>query len=172
MAWAFFIMIIIAIYTTNLAAFLSQKNKIYNISSINDCLAQNYLTCFQNSYALESLSKELYPNLRYNNSYTHDALHLMIHDLREGKCDAVLISKYHWNSNPAFWGECDVTLIGNFVLQFKVAIPVSDTISKAITYWIGKKKDQNEFVNILRKHQPDHTCDNFVVSDVIKESKK
>jgi len=170
-AWAFFILIVVSTYTANLAAFLSQKREIYNISSINECLAKNCLICFTTSYTLESLTKELYPDLHYNNSYPKDNI-LLLNDLREGKCDAVMISKYQWNTYRSFLRKCDVTFIGNFVLQFKVAVPVSDTISKAITYWIGKSNDENGIANILKKYQPDQECHNSVAYDEIIETEQ
>lgn len=161
--WAFFILIIIAAYTANLAAFLSQEKTFFGLKTVENCVAKNCNMCSIDSTVLRTQMKQKYPSLRLTSKYNSPGL--MMADLKAGICDAAIVSEFDWQLNEDWSGDCENTFIGDLVLFFKIAFPVSLTISKTISYWIGKTEENGVFKNIVDQYKPSRQCQQFMELD-------
>lgn len=158
--WAFFVLIIIAAYTANLAAFLGQSKLVHKVVSVEDCIAQNCNLCYQESQIFSRL-KILYPSLeRYQDVFGEAANVPPL--LANGTCDIFVQSTYAWSVNKDFWGTCETMFLGNFIFDFKISWPVSDEIAAPISYWLGKKIGRGDVTKIIRSFTPTSPCANIL----------
>ena len=156
--WSFFVLIIIAAYTANLAAFLSQKKAIHEIISMDDCEAKDCNLCHESSKVLSTKIKKQYSSLE--NALDVDMNHIedIPQALSNGTCDVFLQSKQMWDFNKKYWGNCETMWLGDFVLSFKVAMPVSLAYSEAMSYYVGRSVESGEFDTALRRYEPNPRC--------------
>lgn len=161
LTWAFFVLIIVAAYTANLAAFLSEKKVIHKVVSVSDCIKKSCNLCYDNEVILDKL-KIIYPSLRRYQSISSnlfsDAL-AVPHLLANGTCDVYIQSKLEWDMNPNFWGDCETMFLGNFVFDFKVSWPVTSGIAAPISFWLGKSVGRGRFSEIIDEYKPMSHCD-------------
>lgn len=159
-SWAFFILIVLAAYTANLAAFLGKDKKIYKVKSVRDCIEINCLSCILDQQVLHSELERLYPQLRIDSSFQFPEE--LTTALEEGTCDIAIVSKFDYDLQPGYWGDCQITFLGNFLTVFKAMWPVSPAISIPISYWLSKTTDSGFFDKVIRDYQPPPLCDKAV----------
>ena len=167
LTWALFTLIIVTAYTANLAAFLSKKKQRFRIQNIEECIAQDCLVCAVRMGPLIAQAQRLYPTLRTNGEFaTPEDL---IDAVMDRTCDAALVSQLSWRVTERYWGDCDTSFVGNKVLFLRDGWPVSDDISIAMSYWIGKSQETEEFEKVARVYQPPQKCLESIESIQISE---
>jgi len=158
-SWSAFVLIVISVYTANLAAIFSATDKVYDIQNVEQCVAKHCTICAGQSNVLETEVKAKHPRLILNATYTD--LQIMLDDLSNGNCDALLPSDLKWSLSSNNWGDCGYVFLGNQKVSYKSVFPVSDTYAKALSYWIAKLGDDKRFRHYLQKYQGPQTCDVF-----------
>lgn len=154
-AWSFFILIIIASYTANLAAFLGNKKVFFEIKNVDDCMRKECVICYEQTDALDKTLSSTYPTLRRR---MYGNVTFMAEMLKLDECDAILMSKYDWDLNPHLWLECDQIFTGDSMLSFNVAWPVSLSILPSLSYWSSKALEVNGFERILNIYKAPPRC--------------
>jgi len=156
LTWSFFILIVIAAYTANLAAFLGREKVLFKFLDITGCMKADGLVCIENSNVLERSLETFYPTLRHN--IYGDPVATPDFEANP-TCDAVLMSEYAWDINPQIWGQCDNIFLGNSVISFIVAWPVTLSISEPLSYWMSKSIEEKGFDRIMELYTPPPRCD-------------
>lgn len=157
MTWAFFILIIVAAYTANLAAFLGENKILHKILSVSDCIDKNCNLCYLSPMTLMIL-EVLYPLLHRHQMVDNGPKEVPLL-LANGTCDIYIGSKDSWSFIEDFWGDCETMFLGDVVLDYKVSWPVSKRVSKPISYWLGKSLGRKSFFEIQEKYLPINRCD-------------
>lgn len=158
LTWAFFILITIAAYTANLAAFLSQAEITFKVTDIHDCVNKGCNLCSLRSPAVEKTLSSKFPSLILDANY--DNAKELNADLLSGKCDALVVSELYWSFNAGLDKDCATTFVGEFSFFFQVAWPVADQYAKALSYWLGTLEERGEFheLDIVQKYIPVNSC--------------
>lgn len=100
-----FIVITLAGYTATLTTFLSESSPSYAYTSLDDCIASNCLVCTKYSMQTSGLLDQIkyaYPGLT-NIDYSRSSRYDVVSAVRDGECDAALISDFSFYSNSALW---------------------------------------------------------------------
>ena len=155
LAWGFFLLIIIAAYTANLTAFLSDKPVIHRFESLDDCIEKNCNLCFTSSKVLERI-KIVYPSLRRHQQISGSNQVPLV--LANRTCDTFILSKNDWDFDENYWGNCETMFIGDFVAEFKVSWPISSALEGPISYWLAKSIGRGTFHEILENYRPVPRC--------------
>jgi len=159
LGWSFFIVIVLASYTANLAAFLTNAGVELEISSLDDCLNQNCKLC-ASAYTpvLEARITQAYPKFKYQSHDGHGTTLWTQADVstavKRGRCDAAIVSKYELGLNPSGWHHCQVVLLPQVITSQPVAWPISYKYSKTINYHILKMVEEGTIKEIVEQWQP------------------
>jgi len=167
LSWSFFILIIVAAYTANLAAFLGSQSFVFDMENIDDCLNQDCLMCHTTSSVLNSVVESMYPSLRRE---SYDNVSEALDAMKNGHCDALMLSEYNWNINKMVWRECETTFIGKPLFSFKVGWPISDSIAKSLSFFMSESLDNGEFTRVLDTYTPPQNCNLFTGLGEIRRS--
>lgn len=155
--WAFLIMVALASYTANLAAILSHTAKVHAYSNIEDCISKNCRVCYPSqSVVLKTRIEELYPKLH---NYKQMSYADMAEALKDGDCEAAMVSALDWSLNVDYWGDCDGEFVGNNVLSFNTGFPVSSDVNPAISHLALHDLHYQGFTETLRPYVPSQSCD-------------
>jgi len=155
LSWSLFVLVIIASYTANLAAFLGQEKVILEIKDLNDCLRKDCLVCYNRMKVLEDTLSSFYPALR---KQPVESVWALIDKLEEEECDAILMSEYQWDLTAQLWRECETIFTGQSVMTFNVAWPMSHFLSQSFSYWISKSLEEEGFERVLDEYRPTQKC--------------
>lgn len=156
LAWSFFILIIIAAYTANLAAFLATESFDFRIEDIDSCLRHDCLVCHTASSVLSASLERFYPTLRTHSNYTD--VSILVDDLANENCDVLLVSNFQWNLNSAWWKDCEVIRTNDIVIFFKVGFPVTLSIAQAMSFFISRSLDEGAFDRSFNAFAPPKWC--------------
>ena len=158
LSWAFFIMIIIAAYTANLAAFLSREQLLFNVRDIHDCVKKGCNMCSLADHTLEKTIMTKYPKLKLDAKYANPRE--LNTALFSGKCDAFLASEFDWSLYKEYFQDCKTTFTGEYAVFLQTGWPVADQYAKSMSYWLGKVTTIGDFerLDIVEKHRPIDTC--------------
>ena len=156
LTWALFILITVTAYTANLAAFLGENKPMFEIDSLNDCISKQCKMCSRRSVVLEQEMKETFPGSKIDINF--DSNLDLVKALADGTCDAAIISKFANKMDISSFGRCNTMFVGNTIKSFKVAWPVSISISEPITYWIGTGVEVGGFDAVVLRYTPPPVC--------------
>ena len=156
LTWALFILITVTAYTANLAAFLGQIKPLFQITSVNDCIAQSCKMCIEDNTVLKEKLLRKYPSLMLDSNFTSGED--VTEALAKGTCDAAIQSQFEIAVATNFVAKCKTKFIGNSILTFEVALPMSDLIAESFNYWIGFAVDEGIFDTIIRRYLPPPIC--------------
>jgi len=155
LTWSLFILIIIAAYTANLAAFLGKEKVLFEVKDINDCMRKNCLVCYPGSKVFEDALTSYFPALQKK---AVDNIRVALDKLEERECDAIMMSEYNWNLNSKLWRECEAIFTGQSVITFNVAWPMSPSISRGMSYWISRSLEHQGFERIVDVYRSPQKC--------------
>lgn len=171
--WAFFVIIVLAAYTANLAAFLSEKKEIIKVHSVEHCIEINCNLCHRSSKTVRTALKKKYPRLRNVQEFVRKELPEVPIALSNGTCDMYVESKYSWDLTEELWGsDCETMWIGDFELSFKVAWPVSTSHSEPIAFWLGQVLEGGGYDDAFEKNAPQQRCFQPITPTVANSSTK
>ena len=156
--WSFFVLITVAAYTANLAAYLAQKKLVHKIISMEDCIANNCNLCHELSEAIRQTLQKQYTSLRIFDEISVDEQIEVPQALTNGTCDVMAVSKHTWDFKEDFWGECETQWLGDFVLSFKVGWPVSLPLLAPMNYWLGRGLEAGALNVAFNKYSPLPRC--------------
>jgi len=156
LAWSFFILIIIAAYTANLAAFLGTDTFNFDVVDIDGCLRSDCLVCHTASRLLDESMQKSYPTLRRNGTY--DDPNTLITDLENGKCDTLLLSNFQWKLNADWWKNCEIIKTEEIVTFFKIGWPVVSNFAQTISFFISRSLDNDSFERAFDVYAPPEKC--------------
>lgn len=161
LTWSFFILITIAAYTANLAAFLGKEKVFFEYEDIEGCMKVDCLVCHEDQSALSSALDELYPFL---NRKPYADVTIPVTQVMESEgCDAILVSSnYQWKLNSVFWGECENIFVGDTAISFNVAWPVSMAVAQSLSYWVSKSIQEDGFRRKFELYTPPQRCESTV----------
>ena len=157
LSWGFFIVVTLAAYTANLAAFLTVNDATYKYESIDACIDADCKLCVYTSVSnvLSSQLATLYPAATFTPVSSRMRLVDMVAD---GRCDAALFGDYSFYEHPAYWKNCKVTFIGGLVASIPVGWPTRGDFATTISYWIIAAIEDGTWTSILDSYKPDYTC--------------
>lgn len=155
-SWALFILISVAAYTANLAAFMGDTKLFFPIQSVEDCMIKKCRICASASSVLASQLKKKFPLL--NLDLGLNTIADLVAALEDGTCQAAVVSEFDYHLNPAYWGNCETQFLGNFVTDFKVAWPVRLAVSETITYWMGETVESGLWDEVVHQYRPHSPC--------------
>jgi hypothetical protein len=148
LGFGFFVLVTVASYTANLAAFLvSETPPALRISSIHEAINMQYPVCLAGQ--IEEPVRKLYPNL---NVVLGPSSTSSVEGLREGLCNASIVPTHDYFTRPDFQ-RCDEQLTGETLLGMAVATPTSHEIVTPYSYHTIALHQEGEFQtlhNILR----------------------
>lgn len=158
LSWAFFILIIIAAYTANLAAFLSREELIFRVTDIHDCIDKGCKMCSLQSGVLKTTFMRKFPKLQLDLKFA--GVRELNVGLSSGRCDALIASEFDWFLERNAFKDCQTTFIGEHAIFFKVGWPIVERYQKSFSYWLGKTSEIGEFktLDIVGKYRPHNTC--------------
>ena len=170
LTWSFFVLIVIASYTANLAAFLSQKKAMHNIVSVEDCIKKNCSFCHHTSSSIRTVITNKYPSFKRFHEIDMDSLHEVPIALSNDMCDIYVESRHTWDFNEQLWGKCETMWLGDVSFAFKVGWPVSATLSESVTFWLGVGLENGVLDTSLHKYKPLYRCDEGVDRNDVDDS--
>ena len=154
--WSFFVLIIIASYTANLAAFLAQTKVNHKYTSVTDCIGNHCNLCHGLSATIRNSLQNKFPSLRRFHQFpVREEVPIA---LSNGTCDIYLESKHSWEFKEELWGDCKTMWLGDFVLSFKVGWPVSLPLLAPMNYWVGRGLEVGALDVAFRKFSPIPGC--------------
>ena len=155
--WAFLILIVVAAYTANLAAFLLRGPTSYYIKSMDQAVAEKKIVCV----ALQ-VKPELeirYPGARLRGlSFSGE----FADDYKENSCDAVVWSMPVVQRLPSTARFiCDMNLVAvDKVLEKTWAFPASPQLAPSLTYWMQQvqKKTGGKYADNFEQKYYANAC--------------
>ena len=165
LTWSFFVLIVIAAYTANLAAFLGQESQMHKIISMDDCVAKDCTVCHSTHEVLRMKIKNQYPSLSNIQSIDLDHIEEIPKALSNGTCDVFLESKQTWNFLDKLSGNCETMWLGEFVFSVKIGMPVSLEYSESINYWFSNVLETEGFETFFMKYIPKPKCIETIVGN-------
>ena len=156
--WSFFVLIMVAAYTANLAAFLGQTRVKHKITSVEDCIVKDGNFCHHASDSIRQTIQRKYKSLHHTKEFSFDDEEDVPKALLNGTCDIFVTSKYTWDIDDKYWGQCETMWLGDFVFSFKVGWPVSQAVLEPLTYWLGRGVEAGALEEALRKFAPMPRC--------------
>eukprot|EP00934_Nitzschia_sp_Nitz4_P005855 Nitzschia sp. Nitz4//scaffold207_size38617//25338//27925//NITZ4_007680-RA/size38617-augustus-gene-0.12-mRNA-1//-1//CDS//3329541620//5845//frame0 len=180
---SFFILTIIAVYTANLAAILTQKAQDTTISGLSDALNNNYRFCSERKN-LERV-QVLYPEVSDN---------LIVVDPEEEGGDGNpgfncadcaprirvfdFLDQQRAGSDPRYchaafapledleveqsWGRhCNKTIVGSRVGSIQTGIPINERVGPELLSWFLVLKNDGIFDRLLVTENPNPQCPDF-----------
>jgi hypothetical protein len=131
--WSFLILIVVAAYTANLAAFLLRGSASYYIKSMDQAIAEEKIVCV--ALAVKAELEIRYPGARLRGlSFSGE----FAEDYTANDCDAVVWSMPVVQRLPSTARFiCDMNLVAvDIVLEKPWAFPASPELAPSITYWM------------------------------------
>ena len=161
--FAFFVLLVMASYTANLAAMLATDNlKSDTIRSLEDCAEQKCTLCIY--YKVEADLKALYDTTGMN-VVPWSSTTAMIQAAIDGSCDATI---FDWDGYKAHYGAydglCDLYFEGTQLISMPVAQPCAVDLEKGLSYWIRATTLDGTWGTIINdvRPAPPASCDPFV----------
>ena len=169
--FAFFVLLVMASYTANLAAMLATESlKSGAITSLEDCAEQKCTLCI--FYKIEADFKALYDTTGMNvmpwSSNTP-----MIQAAIDGSCDATIFDWDNYKSRyGAYDGLCDFYFEGTGLVSMPVAQPCAGDLEKGLSYWIRATTLDGTWDTIINdvRPAPPASCDPFVTAEADMDS--
>ena len=155
--WAFLILIVVAAYTANLAAFLLRGSTSYYIKSMDQAVAEEKIVCV--AFAVKPELEIRYPGARLRGlSFSGE----FADDYTANSCDAVVWSMPVVQRLPSTARFiCDMNLVAvDIVLEKPWAFPASPQLAPALTYWM-QQLDQStgqKYVDTFERKYYADTC--------------
>ena len=161
-AWAFFALVVVALYTANLAAMFGQKQAVmhYPISNMDDCISMNPPCTVCGHKVIEDTIKQQYPQVNYKPLATGSSrliakmLGTWIPTGNEvgaeaddsTGCDAFVLDEqaYHASHSPEL---CSWVFVGQVVASLGVSQPVSEEFAASFSYYQKKLVSEDVFAN-------------------------
>jgi hypothetical protein len=139
LGYAFFLLIIIASYTANLASYLMiLQQPTYKFMSLQDVSAKGGTVCVKDPIAIDLLAR--YPRIRVYQLASKTNPVPVVQALSSGQCDAALLYKEAWitaqgvpNANP----NCDIVQVGGPIIPIDGAWMFAKDYSQACTAAMG-----------------------------------
>ena len=161
--FAFFVLLVMASYTANLAAMLATENlKSDTIRSLEDCAEQKCTLCIY--YKLEADLNALYDTTGMN-VVPWPSTTQMIQAAIDGTCDATIFDWDGYKSHyGAYDGLCDLYFEGTQLISMPVAQPCAGDLEKGLSYWIRATTLDGTWGTIFNdvRPAPPASCDPFV----------
>lgn len=176
--WGGFIVVVLAAYTANLAAFLSKKGAGYEFSNLQDCLDKGCKLCAANTYVSAGLIDQIqfsYPDLVPGDVKTFVSRTEVSEAIAKEDCDAGFISDFSFYTEPDSWimregNKCDVTIVGDTLLAIDIGFATSDKFVDSASYWTSVLKEQGVWVEIYNKWLPKYDCVDAMSTDEEEEA--
>ena len=167
LGFGFLVLVILAGYTANLAAFLTRSNEIHHEPYVSDMIeATSLRTKICAPAALKSNLLEAWPNAAWvfvgGGDYFSTA-EKMIYNFDNGICEGIVESFDDLLSDPYWMVQfCDRDLVytDSVVLNIPAAIPACEEYVAGISYWIKVAEHKGiKFKSFLKSYQPQPHCD-------------
>lgn len=168
--YSFFILIILASYTANLASDLvSAKRASYTVESIGTANAKGQTICYLSSNSASATTLTGYPNIKQKSiSVVNDPQVTLLRALKAGQCDGAVLYKTDWQAvlgtsaaNPA----CDLVQVGESLRPFDGSFAYNQDYSAKCTALVD-----TVFSSVLNGMVSDGTYDNLLQQRVAATS--
>lgn len=168
--FGFFLLIVIASYTANLAALLSAKNlKTGSLNSMDDCIEQKCTLCVhsvmlgQMELAYGSTGVKLM-------AYTTDSPAGFAESARAPECDATMLDFYSFRVDIKSGDApflCDYYYVGSGLSWVPVAQPIRADLVNSVSFWLRSLVTSGEFSKMQAASVPNPptSCDPFIVAE-------
>lgn len=165
--FTFFVTIVLAAYTANLAAFLSRVTVDMPFRNVRECADKGCTFCTDN-YALAKTQLDIhYPLLkRKDTSVRLAGLWADLGTDALPSCDTTYMFDTTLRMDASYaQGECDNVMVGGQLFSLPVAWPVRNEYAPSMNYWMKQLLDEGLWGELQEKYMPTATCDFYDVGD-------
>ena len=181
LGYGFFVLIIVASYTANLATILMARSERQAINNIQDAINKGVKICVLE--ALEPQAKTLFPQAQW---HTIGSSNQQVRDLNLGKCGAALIHQQrivkahsgkdvsadcaetkrhtqapeaaelcvlHENDEVAITRDCKFKQVGSVLFTVPLSVPIASRFERAFSYWMRKAQSTGAYDRTLQAYE-------------------
>lgn len=141
--YAFLILVAVASYTANLAAFLTIAGVSSYISSMEEAIYTNTPICIHPT--LQDELESVWPEATFVVNTARQGTDGMLEFYKAGKCSVLASSMLEVRSNAQLMDEfCKLGLVstGSLVLENPIAFPVAERYAGGLSYWLFHAEKQ------------------------------
>lgn len=154
LAWAFMILICVASYTANLAAFLTASSLKAPVSGLEDAVNQQMSICTLG--ASEATILYVAPSAKLN--LMTDSVELLDAAGQGVECKAAVTVPFTLASAQANSKACNLAVVGQPILEIPVSFPCRQDLAESLSYWIAEYRRSFVWAQALAEYKPQSQC--------------
>lgn len=179
-SWGAFLLVVIAAYTANMAAFLGNRKADIPFGNVEECIEGGCDFCHNNYGLVVQAFEVFHPDLDAGGHLKDaDSTWKIWQGLgnstdskrsstyaRTDHCDAGFEFDMVYRFDPKYTAEdagCNVNIVGSSLFTIDFAWPVSNAVAPSINYFIRQLLTEGAWNELLLKYEPKQTCGDWRV---------